>query len=175
MTDHRVPTKDEVLSYLKDDRRWGRWGDQGSAGAINLITAEKRLEAVGLVRNGRTVSLSRPWAIDPRAENPRPAQHFMSVMDRGNGGGAAMDFYGVFYHGTATTHIDALCHVWDENGIWDGKSPHEVLGFNGATYGTVDAWSDGILTRGVLLDVPRHRGTDYVTLDARYTAGSWTT
>ena len=166
MTNRQAPSKDEVLSYLRDDRRWGRWGDNGSAGAINLITAEKRLEAVGLVRNGRTVSLSRPWAIEPRAENPRPAQHFMSVMDRPNGGGAAMDFYGVFYHGTATTHIDALCHVWDENGIWDGKSPDEILGFSGASYGTVDAWSDGILTRGVLLDVPRHRGTDYVTLDS---------
>ena len=166
MTDRRVPTKEEVLSYLKDDRKWGRWGDKGSAGAINLVTAEKRLEAVGLVSNGRTVSLSRPWAVEPRTENPRPAQHFMSVMDRGNGGGAAMDFYGVFYHGTATTHIDALCHVWDENGIWDGKTADEILGFNGATYASVDAWSDGILTRGVLLDVPRHRGTDYVTLDA---------
>ena len=166
MTDRQVPTKDEVLSYLRDDRKWGRWGDRGSAGAINLITAEKRLEAVGLVKNGRTVSLSRPWAIEPRAENPRPAQHFMSVMDRPNGGGAAMDFYGVFYHGTATTHIDALCHVWDDQGMWDGKSPEEILGFSGASYGTVDAWSDGILTRGVLLDVPRHRGTEYVTLDS---------
>ena len=166
MTNRQVPSKDEVLSYLKDDRKWGRWGDRGSAGAINLIDAEKRLEAVSLVKNGRTVSLSRPWAVEPRAENPRPAQHFMTVMDRPNGGGAAMDFYGVFYHGTATTHIDALCHVWDDQGLWDGKSPDEVLGFGGASYGTVDAWSDGILTRGVLLDVPRHRGTDYVTLDS---------
>ena len=166
MTDRQVPSKDEVLSYLRDDRKWGRWGDRGSAGAINLINAEKRLEAVSLVKNGRTVSLSRPWAVEPRAENPRPAQHFMTVMDRPNGGGAAMDFYGVFYHGTATTHIDALCHVWDDQGLWDGKSPDEVLGFSGASYGTVDAWSDGILTRGVLLDVPRHRGTDYVTLDS---------
>jgi kynurenine formamidase len=76
-----------------------------------------------------------------------------------------MDYYGVFYHGTATTHIDALCHVWDDTGMWDGKDPKEVLGYEGASYGTVDQWSDGILTRGVLLDVPRHRATPYVTLD----------
>ena len=50
--------------------------------------------------------------------------------------------------------------------MWDGKSPDEILTFSGGTYGTVDAWSDGILTRGVLLDVPRHRGSSYVTLDA---------
>ena len=166
MTERRVPTKAEVMSYLRDDRKWGRWGDNGSAGAVNLVTAEKRLEAVALVRNGRTVSLSRPWAVEPGAENPRPAQQFMSVMDRPNGGGAAMDFYGVFYHGTATTHIDALCHVWDDQGMWDGKSPHDVLGFSGANYATVDAWSEGILTRGVLLDVPRYRGTQYVTVDS---------
>ena len=164
MSDRRVPTKADVVSYLRDDRKWGRWGDAGSAGAINLITAEKRLEAVGLVRTGRTVSLSRPWAVEPTAENPRPAHHFMSVMDRPNGGGAAMDYYGVFYHGTATTHIDALCHVWDEQGMWDGKTPADTLGFSGANYATVDAWSDGILTRGILLDVPRHRGTKYVTV-----------
>ena len=153
-------------AYLKEDRKWGRYGDQGSAGAINLITPQKRLEAVSLARNGRTVSLSRPWAVEPRAENPRPAQQFLFVMDRPHDAGAAMDFYGVSYHGTATTHIDALCHVWDSEGMWDGKKPDETLSFNGANYGTVDAWSDGILTRGVLLDVPRHRGTDYVTLDA---------
>ena len=77
-----------------------------------------------------------------------------------------MDYYGVYYHGTATTHIDALCHVWDSGGMWDGKSPDEILTFSGGTYATVDAWSDGILTRGVLLDVPGHRGTSYVTLDS---------
>ena len=164
--DRRVPTKDEVMGYLRDRRNWGRWGENGSAGAMNLITAEKRIAAAALARNGRTVSLSRAWAVEPRAENPRPAQHFMSVMDRGNGGGAAMDFYGVFYHGTATTHIDALCHVWDDGGMWDGKTPGETLNFDGATYGSVDAWSDGILTRGVLLDVPRHRAAPFVTLDA---------
>ena len=166
MSERRAPTKDEVMGYLRDRRNWGRWGENGSAGAMNLITAEKRLEAVALARNGRTVSLSRAWAVEPRAENPRPAQHFMSVMDRGNGGGAAMDFYGVFYHGTATTHIDALCHVWDDGGMWDGKTPDEILGFDGAAYGSVDAWSDGILTRGVLLDVPRHRNAPYATLDS---------
>ena len=164
MTEREVPTKDQIMSYLRDKRNWGRWGDKGSAGAMNLITPQKRLEAVGLVESGRTVSLSRALPVEPKLENPRPAQHFMSVVDRPPHGGAAMDYYGVFYHGTATTHIDALCHVWDEEGMWDGKSPDEVLTFSGGTYGTVDQWSDGILTRGVLLDVPRYRGESYVTI-----------
>ena len=165
MTDRAVPTKATVMSYLRERRNWGRWEDKGSAGAINLITPEKRVEAAGLVRNGRSVSLSRPFAVTPTDENPRPSQHYLVVSDRPSGGGSAMDYYGVFYHGTATTHIDALRHVWDEDGMWDGKDPREVLAYQGASYGTVDQWSDGILTRGVLLDVPRHRGAPYVNLD----------
>ena len=165
MADRQVPTKAEVDGYLRDRRNWGRWGDKGSAGAMNMITAEKRLAASALVRTGRTVSLSRPFPVTPSIENPRPAQHHMMKVDRPPGGGAAMDYYGIFYHGTSTTHIDALCHVWDENGMWDGRDASDVIGFEGGRYGTVDEWSDGILTRGVLLDVPKHRGKEYVTMD----------
>ena len=165
MAEHRVPTKAEVDSFLSDQRNWGRWGDNGNAGAINLITKEKRMAAVALARSGRTVSLSRAFPSTPSQENPRPAHHYMWRDVRPHDGGVAMDYLGVFYHGTATTHIDALCHVWDSNGMWDGKNPDDVIGFTGAKYGTVDAWSDGILTRGVLLDVPKHRGTPYVTMD----------
>ena len=164
-TTRSVPTKDEVLAYLSERRNWGRWGDKGSAGAMNLIDEQKRLSAIGLVEKGRTVSLSRPFPVTPTAENPRPAQHYMQVWERPGNSGAAVDYYGLIYHGTATTHIDALCHVWDENGMWDGRKPEDTLTFQGANYGTVDAWSDGILTRGVLLDVPKHRGKPYVTVE----------
>ena len=165
MSERRVPTRDEVDSYLRDRRNWGRWGDRGGAGAMNLITAEKRRAAARLVNTGRTVSLSRPFPVTPSAENARPAQHYVYTMDRPGGGGAAMDFYGVAYHGTAVTHIDALCHVWDHDGMWDGHDPSETITFSGGRYGAVEEWSDGILTRGVLLDVPKHRGKPYVTLD----------
>jgi kynurenine formamidase len=164
MLEKKIPTKEEVNSFLKDTN-WGRWGDKGSSGAINLITPQKRIAAAKLVKSGRSVSLSRPLPVTPSADNPRPAQHYMHKESRPFRGGAAMDYYGVFYHGTATTHIDALCHVWNEDGMWDGKNPEEVIRFDGATYGTVDSWKDGILTRGVLLDVPKFRNTPYVTID----------
>ncbi len=163
MSDRNIPSKSEVDSYLKDTN-WSRWGDKSSAGAINLITSEKRLEAISLVKTGRVVSLSRPLPVTPAGDNPRPAQHYMHKEERPFNGGAAMDYYGVFYHGTATTHIDALCHVWNEDGMWEGKTPDEVIKYGGANFGTVDEWKEGILTRGVLLDVPKHRRKPYVTL-----------
>ncbi len=163
MAGRNIPSKSEVDSYL-EDTNWGRWGNKVSAGAMNLITNEKRLEAVSLATIGRTVSLSRPLPVTPAADNPRPAQHYMHKEERPFEGGAAMDYYGVFYHGTATTHIDALCHVWDKNGMWEGKTPDDVIKFGGANFGTVAEWKDGILTRGILLDVPKHRNKPYVTL-----------
>ncbi len=165
MSSRRVPTRQEVDSYLRDRRNWDRWGDKGSAGAVNLITEEKRLSAVKLVEKGRTVSLSRPFPVEPSIENPRPALHYLFTVDRQEGWGSAQDFYGITYHGTATTHIDALCHVWTGDGMWDGRDPAKELTFTGAKYGSVDAWSQGILTRGVLLDVPKHRNKPFVTLE----------
>ena len=164
MAGRNVPSKKEVDGYLRDTN-WGRWGGNGGAGALNLITDQKRLDAIGLVKKGRSVSLSRPLPVAPAGDNPRPAQHYMHKEARPFEGGAAMDYYGVFYHGTATTHIDALCHVWNKDGMWDGKNPEEIIKFGGATYGTVDEWKNGILTRGILLDIPLHRNAPYVTTD----------
>ncbi len=160
-----MPTREEVISYLKERRNWGRWKENGSAGAMNLITAEKRLAALRLPTKGRTISLSRPWNVEPSLENQRPAHQYMTRTERAPGGGVAMDYYGIYYHGQATTHIDALCHMWDEDGMWDGKDPAEMVDYSGAKYGSVEAWREGIITRGVLLDVPKLRGKPYVTRD----------
>lgn len=158
-------TKEDTQRFLKNERNWGRWGDDDQVGAINLITAEKRLQAASLVTSGRSYSLSRPFPVEPSPINPRPALHFMTRNDRERGAGGCGDFYGIAYHGTGTTHIDALCHVWDENGIYNGRDPDEVITINGATFGGIHNWSDGIVTRGVLLDVPAFRGEPYVTQD----------
>ena len=163
MTTHEIPTKEQIEQYLEQRRNWGRWGDKSGAGAINLITAEKRVAAARLIRSGRAISLSRPFPVTPSPENPRPAHHFMGEGKTPGGGTWATDYIGVAYHGLATTHIDALCHVYQHGYMWDGRDPSKEITFDGATFGSVDEWSDGIITRGVLLDVPKHRGKPYVT------------
>lgn len=163
--ERRVPTKEEVLAYLKKDRNWGRWGDDDQKGAVNMVTAEKRAAAARLVRSGRAVSLSRVFPKTPAPNNLWPAQHYMMRRVRGEAIGACADYYGIAYHGQASTHLDALCHTWDGNGMWNGRNPDDVITFDGATWGSVEHWQEGIITRGVFLDVPKHRGVPFVTME----------
>ncbi len=161
-----LPTEKEVLDWMRGARRnWGRWGKDDQLGAMNLVTPAKRAAAARLVKSGRSVSLSRAFPTTPSLNNALPAQHYMKTLPRGNGGFAA-DYYGIFYHGVASTHIDALCHTWDDQAMWNGRDPKKEITFDGATFGSIDHWSDGIITRGIMLDVPRHRGVPCVTQDA---------
>ena len=151
----------DAQAYLKANSNWGRWGKDDQMGAINLIDAKKRLSAVSLARKGRTVSLSRPFPKTPAPNNPTPAMHWMRKLGRRFGVSGVIDFYGISYHGQASTHIDALCHVWDSDGLWNGRDP-EVVTADGTEWGSIQNWSQGIFTRGVLLDVPKFRGEPYV-------------
>jgi kynurenine formamidase len=162
MTETRVPTRDEVIAYLREHNNWGRWGEDDQRGAINLITPEKRKHAASLVRSGRSVSLSRDLPKTPGSGNPQPVQHFMRFLAREHGGGA-VDYYGIQYHGYTTTHVDALCHIWGANGLWNGKDPKQEITSEGANWGSIEHWREGITTRGVLLDVPKYRGEPFVT------------
>ena len=164
MTDRHIPTRTELQAYVREHRNWGRWGDKSEAGTVNLITAEKRAAAARLVTSGRTVSLSRPWPIEPTAENPDPASLYVMFHGTRSEGGAG-DYIGVAYHGHSVTHVDSLAHQWDQDGLWEGHDPWETIVPSGVKFGSVDAWRDGIVTRAVMLDVPKHRGEPYVTHD----------
>jgi kynurenine formamidase len=159
------PTRESMDEYLRDRRNWGRWGADDEVGTLNLVTAEKRLRAVGLVRSGRLVSLSRAVPVHPGPNNLQPAQHFMKRITRGTTGGSVEDFLVMGCHGTSSTHMDALCHVWAEDGMWNGRDPDKEITFDGARFGDINQMGEGVITRGVLLDVPRYRGEPYVTFD----------
>jgi kynurenine formamidase len=164
LAERRVPSSAELLAYLRQTSNAGRWGRDDQLGALNLITPDKRVAAARLVRSGRVVSLGRDYPKLAGPGNARPAQHFMHRWSKPEGGGVATDYYATSSH--QGTHLDALCHVWDDFGMWNGRNPDDVITFDGATFGSIDHWRQGIVTRGVLLNVPAHRGVGYVTADA---------
>ncbi len=166
---NRTPTTvQEYLDYKTRFSNWGRWGDNDQFGTLNHITPNLVKEAAGLINTGRTVSCANPLAthsvIPDSHRNPRPADHNMSVHERGSG-----DYIGVSYHGFVNTHIDALCHFFtksvDEGGrLYNDKDPALITN-SGATTHSIENWRDGIVTRGVLYDIPKFRGADFVELE----------
>ena len=163
LADRTPPTVEEYQAYRTRLSNWGRWGANDQLGTLNHITEETVCAAAGLVRAGRRVSCANPLATEqvlsgPR--NPTPADHRMSI-----GQGGCGDYIGVSYHGFVNTHIDAFCHIFTSDAqLYNGRPAADVTE-HGAESNSIDRWRSGIVTRGVLYDVVRRRGVDYVTFD----------
>jgi kynurenine formamidase len=146
----------DVLALHQTLSNWGRWGDDDQLGALNLITPEVTAAAAATVRTGRTVSCARALDTRPSADNPTPVAHHMTgTFTEGMGA----DYFAVSPHGFATSHIDALCHIFHEGRMFNGY-PAEAVTAHGATKLGIHHLQDGIVTRGVLLDIPAQRGAD---------------
>ena len=71
--ERRIPTKKEVLTYLKEDRNSGRRGDDDQKITKNMVTPEKRPAAASAVKISRAVSLSLEFPKAPAPSNPTSA------------------------------------------------------------------------------------------------------
>ncbi len=146
----------DVLDFHRTLSNWGRWGDDDQLGALNLITPQVTAAAAATVRTGRTVSCARPLDTVSSADNPAPVAHHMTGT-ASEGMGA--DYFAIASHGFATSHIDALCHIFHDGMLYNGY-PAETVTAHGATKLGIHRLRDGIVTRGVLLDIPALRGVD---------------
>jgi len=148
---------DELFQSVSN---WGRWGPDDDKGTLNYLTPEHVRASAALVRSGRTVSLSLPINTVAGPDNPRPSVHYMvkthDIRPEHGEPRFAGDFLGSELHGDSRTHVDALCHVAYKGKLYNGKSPATVTS-RGATLMDITAYAQGIVGRGVLLDIPRFR------------------
>ncbi len=159
-------TPEHMRTVFEQVKNWGKWGAQDERGALNYITPAKLREAAACIKVGLQVSCARELAVQPAADNPHPALHMMirggdDCVLPGVGLEATMDFVGVAFHGMATSHIDALCHVLVDGQMYNGFPASEVKS-TGARRGSIMCAADGIVSRGVLLDIPRLQGVAYL-------------
>jgi kynurenine formamidase len=144
---------------------WGRWGADDERGTLNYIQPEHIRRAAGLVRSGRSVSMAIPVNKVAGPDNPRPATHYMvRSYDVPSGPGEtqfSMDYLATEFHGDCHTHIDALCHVAMQGKLYNGK-PTSAVTSRGPTIQDITAYANGIVSRGVLLDIPRLRGVKWL-------------
>jgi len=138
---------------------WGRWGDTDQLGTVNLITAEARARGVAQARTGLAVSLARKTPTAPLMGGP-----MASLQADTTGVQTIMSFTGspplamaelmlVTTHHPEVTHLDALSHMVVDGQVYPGIAQAESSGPAGVTHGAADVFADGIVTRGVLLDL----------------------
>ncbi len=158
-------------------RRSNPWGPADRHGALNAITPERVVAAASEVRTGRTVSLAAEVEHEAAADNPSPWVHQMSHPATGQDGerglGFAMDSLSLHVHGNADSHIDALCHVVFDGTLYNDFPP-ATWTEDGAGQLSIEAAGQGIVGRGVLLDIPRLRGTDWLEPGDHVTAADLT-
>lgn len=143
---------------------WGRWGAEDERGALNQIGADEVRRAVGLVRSGEVMSLALP--LSPRTPVPKHRagiQHFMGRDGGDYAAGARRPGGFQFAEDTAImplhigTHIDALCHAWYDDALYNGFPGAGTRSTTGAARCGIDTMGP-IVGRGVLLDVVAQRG-----------------
>ncbi len=153
-------TKEELERWMKELSNWGRWGKEDQLGAANLITPAKRKQALALAKAGETVSLSHNPIVDKAVDAATPFEHATTVMAAR---GIAVERQQVSFHGSTFTHLDALCHIAFQGRLYNGFSFEQSVSEKGGCSNLgITAFKSGIVTRGVLLDIPRLKGVPYL-------------
>jgi kynurenine formamidase len=150
-------------------RNWGRWGDDDERGTVNLITPDRLVAAAALVRRGVVFDLGIPIGADgPQTGAGRiNPVHLMSQIDgsetRRDGSVGAMqwsDDY-IIMPLQSTTQWDGLAHVFYDDQLYNGF-PKSTITSAGAERDTIDKLGKGVAGRGVLVDVARYRGLEWL-------------
>src|SRR2546428_596196 len=163
----QMPTESDVIKMIDSLSNWGRWGAEDQLGTINFITPDRRRRAARLVADGMPGSCARPISTEIAADTTFQPLRFM--VDSGEGRDTASpervlqrrgasEFIGMVFHGYTITHVDTPAHYFWNGRIYNGRSCNLITSREGAQVESVDLLRDGVVSRGVLLDIATLRG-----------------
>jgi kynurenine formamidase len=171
------PNIDTVRALSERHSNWQRWGADDQRGTLNLVTPEDIVAAARLVRAGKAISMALPFDEDGPQSGAFNRFNPIRLMTRDGAdamaGSAVRDFYGgVDRHFRAAddvvimplqcgTQWDALGHVIHDEHIYNGYSANMVSS-KGALRNDVRSAAGDMVGRGVLLDVARSEGQDWL-------------
>ena len=161
-------TMDQLQAWIDAYSNWGRWGEDDDLGAIRLITPEKRVQAAALVRDGVTVSLAELQI--PNVEEPGRSppyrfeftfrENYEEYVTSNPWTAPPAERLMVGAHGSRS-HLDALAHNF-YNGQYYNGLPYTDITAEGTIRGGIENLRHGVVTRGILMDIPRLKGVPYL-------------
>jgi kynurenine formamidase len=157
-----VVTADMVRQWERELSNQGRWGADDELGTLNLITPEHRVRAAQLVHAGISVSLSHDYIKERAEDATSPWGH--DILGSPSAGFLS-DRYTIAYHGYAHSHMDALCHNSSSGLMYNGiprTTVDSLANGEGCVRLGIDNAKQGVVTRGVLMDIARLKGVEYL-------------
>ena len=153
-------TAETIDGWMSELSNWGRWGDDDESGTLNLVTPEKRRGALALATAGVSVSLSHTYLTEADIEVTSPVGYEMLGPD--SPGPFRSDRYTFAYHGYAHSHMDSLCHMMQGGSLYNGFIRADEVTADGCGKLGIGNFKQGIVSRGILMDIPRLKGVDYL-------------
>ena len=141
----------QLEAMFDEISNWGRWGDDDELGTLNLITPEITARATALVEHGVSVSLAANLDKEKSDYNGAPFEHSAHTTDTGNHV-VVHEKFSVSFHGSAHSHIDSLNHITYKGKSYNGFSEAKLI--PRVSELGIHTMADGIVSRGVLVDVP---------------------
>ncbi len=144
---------------------WGRWGTDDERGTVNLITPERVVHASSLVKRGAIFDLGIPFD----GNGPQTGGSRINPVRLMSETGHDQHYPGAFHYADdyvfmplqSASQWDGLAHVFYDEQMYNGF-PSSDVGPHGAKHCSIDKMAKGILGRGVLLDIARLRGVDWL-------------
>jgi kynurenine formamidase len=151
------------------ENNWGRWGDDDERGALNLLDTETVRSAAAAITTGKAYNLGIPIQsqgvplLDYRGTPMR-----LTLINESDDG--MYDFMGcppgtgshedmLVFASHTTSHMDALCHVYDGSQHYNGFSASSMKTHTGAGHLGIEKVG-AIAARMVMLDLVKHQGAE---------------
>ncbi len=163
--------KKDFDAAIKKFKRWGKWGPEDEYGAMNFITPQIVLEASRLVRKGKIFSLALNFDEKGPQRPELPGGRFNTIHTMLATGTDAItgkqDPFAQYSDDIVTmplqcgTQLDGLSHAFFQGKMWNGYSA-SLVDSTGAAKNSIDKMKEKMIGRGVLLDLPRALGVDFL-------------
>ncbi len=152
-------------------RNWGKWGPDDEIGTLNYITPDMIVKAARLVRRGVTFSLALPFDKDgPQINQPRrfnPIHRMIltgpdfttGAFKRPGNVGFTDDM--IIMALQCGTQWDSLAHCFLDGRLYNGYDAN-LVSSEGAKKNGIHKMARQVVMRGVLLDLPRVKGVQWL-------------